>query len=172
MRPLLLLTLIAAIPCAAQQAAPASPLGIFFTHTGTWEGESWTIRGPQGKVVTRQRETVGHEAGGHVLTIHGLGTMVRAGKTDTIHHAFAIMHLSQDGTRLHMRAFTAEGRWLDPEITATPRGYNWQMADPRVGLIKYEMRIDEQGRWIEDGYMSRDDGKTWMHFLGMVLVKQ
>ncbi|MDX2262774.1 MAG: hypothetical protein SFU84_13870 [Gemmatimonadales bacterium] len=172
MRPLLLLTLIAAIPCAAQQASPTSPLGIFATHTGVWEGESWTIRGPQGKVITRQRETVGHEAGGHVLTVHGLGTMLRAGKTDTIHHAFAIMHLSQDGTRLHMRAFTAEGRWLDPEITATPRGYNWQMTDPRVGPIKYEMRIDEQGRWIEDGYMSRDDGKTWMHFLGMVLVKQ
>ena len=141
MRPLLLLSLLAALPCAAQQAAPASPLGIFSTHTGTWEGESWTIRGPQGKVVTRQRETVGHEAGGHVLTIHGLGTMVRAGKTDTIHHAFAIMHLSQDGTRLHMRAFTAEGRWLDPEITATPRGSSTCWKHSAMSAVSFSCTI-------------------------------
>lgn len=159
-----------AIPCttplAAQSDSPA--LGAFTTRTGEWAGEAWMIRGPGGRVRVRQHEWVGHEAGGHLITVRGLGVM----GADTVHHAFAVIHRTQDGTGLAMRAFTAEGRWLDPEIVATERGYTWTMRDPRIGLVKYEQSFDDQDRWIENGFFSRDDGKTWTQFLGMVLVRR
>ena len=71
-----------------------------------------------------------------------------------------------------MRAFTAEGHWLDPRIELTENGYTWYMHDPRIGDIRYEMKIDEQDRWVEDGYASTDHGKTWTQFIGMVLTKK
>lgn len=152
------------------QSSPA--LGIFATVRGEWEGEAWMIRGPEGRVTVRQREWVATEAGGTVITVRGLGTFTADGKEQTIHSAFAVIHASADGSGLAMRAFTAEGRWIDPEIVRTERGYTWKMRDSRVGLIRYEMTLDENNRWIENGFFSRDDGATWSQFLGMVLTRK
>ena len=113
MRTLFLPLLLLAAPLAAQD----HPLGIFGRLTGEWEGDSWMIRGPQGRVTVRQREWVALEAGGTVVTVRGLGVL----GSDTVHHAFAVIHRSPDGARVQMRAFTAEGHWLDPEIVATAR---------------------------------------------------
>lgn len=153
--------------------SPASRLGVFGAYQGAWEGEAWMIRGPEGRITVRQQEWVSLEAGGTVVTVKGLGTISRAGKLDTVHLAFAVIHpsLREEGAVI-MRAFTTDGRWLDPAITRTPNGYNWTMTDPRAGQIKYEMSFDEQGRWIENGYFSRDNGTTWQQFMGMVLTRK
>jgi hypothetical protein len=70
------------------------------------------------------------------------------------------------------RARPREGHWLDLDSIATEKGYTWFMTDPRIGKIKYEIVLDGQGRWVEDGYFSRDDGTTWTQFMGMVLTKK
>ncbi len=157
-----------ASPLAAQQAA--APHGVFATLQGHWQGPAWSLR-REGRVEVTQDEWVWTEAGGKVIAVRGLGTRSNAGKVDTVHHAFAVMHLNHEGTALQMRAFTAEGRWIDPEIEVTEKGYTWRMTDPRVGKIRYEMVIDEQGRWVENGYFSRDDGATWTPFVGMTLSR-
>lgn len=164
----LLIPVMLLATAAAQAQAPAHPLGAFATRTGEWAGEAWMIRGPGGRVAVQQHEWVGHEAGGHVITVRGLGTI----GSDTVHHAFAVIHRAQDGSGLLMRAFTAEGRWIDPEIVATEHGYTWTMRDPRIGLVKYEQSFDEEDRWIENGFFSRDEGKTWTQFMGMVLARR
>lgn len=72
-----------------------------------------------------------------------------------------------------MRAFVGlgGGNWLDPKFAFTTNGYNWKMTDPRAGLIRYDMVFDAQGRRVEKGVMSRDEGKTWMPFFEMVLTR-
>lgn len=154
-------------PAAAQERS-APDLGIFGTIAGEWEGDAWMMRGPQGRIEAHQREWVMPEAGGTVITVRGLG-MVGA---DTVHHAFAVIHRNRDNSGITMRAFTADGRWIDPEITATGSGYTWSMTDPRAGRIKYEMALSSDGAWQENGFYSRDNGATWTQFMGMTLRRK
>jgi hypothetical protein len=164
----LLLSLILASPVMAQPAsAPASPLGVISRLVGEWEGDAWMMR-REGRVSVRQKEWVTLEAGGTLAVIRGLGTL----GADTVHQAFAVVHPNHERTGHMMRAFTAEGHWLDPEIEITATKATWRMTDPRIGNIRYEISIDEQGRWIENGFFSRDNGATWTPFLGMTLTKK
>ncbi len=170
-------TILAAMTVAVASFVPsavgaqARSLGVFADLAGEWDGEAWMMR-PEGRVTVRQREWVWPEAGGTIVAVRGLGTREHAAGLDTVHHAFAVIHRNRENTGIQMRAFTAEGHWLDPEIALTEKGYTWKMFDPRAGHIRYDMFIDDQGRWVENGYMSRDEGKTWMQFMGMVLRRQ
>lgn len=171
MRRLMVCTALLAGPLAAQTATPAAGLGALGTLVGEWEGDAWSMRA-EGRLAVRQREWVAHEAGGTVLAVRGIGTITANGQDRVVHHAFAVIHQNHEKSGIMMRAFTAEGHWLDPQIELTPRGYTWQMTDPRYGLMKYVMIIDDQGRWIEDGFLSRDGGKTWIQTMGMVLTRK
>jgi hypothetical protein len=164
--------LLLSAPLAAQATTPATDhLAVFKQLIGEWEGDAWSMR-REGRVEVRQKEWVSTEAGGTMIAVRGLGMRTVEGKEQPVHQAFAVIHHNHDGTGIMMRAFTAEGHWLDPEIVATEQGYTWYMTDPRIGRIKYEMVLDEQGRWVENGYYSRDDGKSWTHFMGMVLTRK
>lgn len=166
-------------PAAAQTAvAPpavtdsASPLGVFARLGGEWEGDAWMLRGPGARRDARQWERVEVHAGGTVIAVKGVGTEATAsGESRVVHDAFAVIHLDRDGVTPRMRAFVPGGRWLDVELVVRPDGYDWAMTDPRAGLIRYEMRIDEAGRWVERGFMSRDDGGTWTQFMEMTLTR-
>jgi hypothetical protein len=173
MRRLLLPAILLAAPMTAQSNPAPSPdrLAVFRQMIGVWEGEAWTIR-QEGRVSVRQKEWVSTEAGGTMIVIRGLGVLTTDGVERPVHQAFAVVHHNHERTGIMMRAFTGEGHWLDPEIIATEKGYTWFMTDPRIGKIKYEIVLDGQGRWVEDGYFSRDDGTTWTQFMGMVLTKK
>lgn len=168
----LLPLLMVALPVAAQSnPASGAGLGVLSRMVGEWEGDAWAQRA-EGRFTVRQQEWVALEAGGTVLSIRGRGTLTVNGQDRVIHQAFAVIHQNHEKTGLMMRAFTAEGHWLDPRIELTENGYTWYMHDPRIGDIRYEMKIDEQGRWVEDGYASTDQGKTWTQFIGMVLTRK
>lgn len=172
---LALLAFSLAAPLAAPLTAQVSKvpdLGVFSRHSGEWEGPAWYMRGPAGKSEVWQREWVAQEAGGTVVVVRGLGTVSADAAADTVHHAFAVIHRNLDDTGLAMRAFTADGRWIDPEIAATDSGYTWRLTDPRAGLIKYEMTLSADGVWQEDGFYSRDNGATWTQFMGMTLRRK
>jgi hypothetical protein len=173
MRRLLIPVTLMAAPLAAQSAPTASPdgLAVFKQLIGEWEGNAWSMR-PEGRVTVRQKEWVSTEAGGTMIVVRGLGVTNVNGAERPVHQAFAVIHNNHERTGIMMRAFTAEGHWLDPEIIPTAKGYTWYMADPRIGKIRYDMVVDEQGRWVENGFFSRDDGKTWTQFMGMVLTKK
>jgi hypothetical protein len=69
-----------------------------------------------------------------------------------------------------MRTFTMIGaNWTDPDLTVSADGYRWSMRDPRAGLIEYVMTFDSEGRWVETGRVSRDEGKSWMPIFEMKL---
>lgn len=37
---------------------------------------------------------------------------------------------------------------------------------------RYSMHLDEQGRWVESGEFTRDDGETWQPFLDTTLTRR
>ena len=173
MRTAPLLAAAALLTGAPQLAAQdGGSLGVFRDLTGEWSGEAWIIMGPQGKQTLTQREWVAPAAGGIVITVRGLGTERMPDGTDAVRHdAFAIIHLDHDGKTPLMRAFTANGNWMDMDLTILPAGYDWKMNDPRTGEVRYEMRFDDQGRWVEKGYATRDGGTTWFQFFEMTLSR-
>lgn len=162
-------------PAHTPAASSSNPLSLIARLVGEWEGDAWMIMGPQGKVPAKQREVVEAVAGGTAFTVKGLGTLTEAnGSTRVIHDAFAIIYVDHDHVTPRMRAYVAAegGNWIDPEFTLTANSYSWRMTDPRAGLIRYEMSFDAEGRWVERGVRSRDDGKTWMPFFEMTLKRK
>lgn len=170
---LLLAMLTLTPPLAAQHATRGTDLGVFTTLQGEWDGEAWMIigAGPEGRRTMRQQEWVSTAAGGTVIVVKGLGTeKLPDGSWVTRHDAFATIYTGRDG-RPAMRAFLANGQWMDMDLEVVPDGYTWRMVNPQVGLIRYDMRVVD-GRWVEKGFASRDDGKTWSQFMGMNLVRK
>jgi len=171
---LLLLFLVAPLASEAQSHATPAPLAFFSRLVGEWEGEAWIIMGPGGKQILQQRETVEAVAGGTVFTIKGIGTLKEPdGSVKVMHDAFATVYLDHDHVTPRLRAFVAHGaNWLDPDLTVTANGFSWSMKDPRAGMIRYDVAFDAEGRWVEKGVMSRDEGKTWTPFFEMTLSRK
>ncbi len=175
MRLLSILTSLAlvAVPLAAQSASPVSKLGVLADLPGEWEGEAWMIigPGPEGRRVLRQQEWISTAAGGTVVVVKGLGTeKMPDGSWVTRHDAFATIYMGRDG-KPAMRAFLADGSWLDMGFDLVPDGYTWTMNHPRAGLVRYDMRVVD-GKWVEKGFASRDAGTTWNQFMEMTLVRK
>lgn len=147
-----------------------SPLAALAFLVGDWEGDAWMVLGPGGKTPVRQREWVRWMAGGTVLAVQGVGRLA-ADTTKIIHDAFATIALGNDRRTIGFRAQTPYGQ-LDPAFELLPNGYNWEMYDPRAkSTIRYEMRLDAAGRWVEKGYRPGANGER-IQFFEMTLTRK
>jgi hypothetical protein len=68
-----------------------------------------------------------------------------------------------------MRAYRSDGHYVDVDITVGENGLVWQFEVPEMGKVRYTIRINERGQWVEYGEMSRDDGAHWHQFFTMTL---
>ncbi len=159
----------------AQPAPSATPpqLALFAKLVGEWEGEATAVMGPGARHVLRQTERVEAVAGGTAFAVRGTGhERIPNGAEQVTFDAFAVIFLDHDHVTPRMRTFTMfGGNWTDPDFTLDANGYRWSMRDPRAGLIRYEMSFDAEGRWVETGSVSRDEGKTWMPIFEMRLKR-
>lgn len=161
-----------AFSLAAQQRQPpqgaVAPLGFL---VGRWEGPATIDMGPRGgRREVRQREWVGTAAGGHVVTVVGQGREKQADGTDKlIFDAFAVIYQDREG-RPALRAFLANGQWVDATFELKERGFVWGYSDPRAGQIRYTVTLTPEGRWNEVGERS-GDGQAWSRFLEMTLER-
>lgn len=177
MRHLLLSASLLLAPAALVAQAPpvGTPpqLALFTKLVGEWEGEATAVMGPGAKHVLRQTERVEAVAGGTAFAVRGRGyEKMPSGAEQITFDAFAVIHLDHDHATPRMRTHTMQGgNWADPELTLRAGGYTWSMRDPRAGLIKYDMHFDAEGRWVETGAVSRDDGATWMPIFEMKLKR-
>ncbi|MGV3709057.1 MAG: hypothetical protein ACO1Q7_09455 [Gemmatimonas sp.] len=159
-------------PPVSTMESPAA-LSLFAKLVGEWEGEATAVMGPGARHVLRQTERVEPVAGGTAFAVRGRGFEKMAnGVEQMTFDAFGVIYLDHDHVTPRMRTFTMQGgNWADPEFTLTADTYSWTMRDPRAGLIKYDMLFDREGRWIETGALSRDNGVTWMPIFEMKLKR-
>lgn len=167
----LLLTPTLAMSQAHTPPAPPAPLALFARLVGEWQGEATAVMGPGAKHVLRQTERVEAVAGATAFAVRGRGFEKMAdGREQMTFDAFAVIYLDHDHATPRMRTFTMQGgNWTDPEFTLSADGYQWSMRDPRAGLIRYVMTFDQEGRWVETGAVSRDEGATWFPIFEMKL---
>lgn len=133
---------------------------------GDWEGEA-TIRMGNGEPETvAMVETAEYLLDGQVLTFKGVGRV----DGEIVHHAFATISFDALEDAFTMRSFTAEGMHSDPEVVIDEDGaLTWTLVAP-MGTMRYVIRQDDGGRWVETGAFSRD-GETFNDFFKMVLTR-
>jgi hypothetical protein len=158
---------------AQMQAPPLEEMKKFEFLVGDWEGTGWMGFDPEQREDSRVTERAGYKLGGAVLVIEGIG---RAGEPGTdservVHNALGIVSFDRDRGDYTMRAYRADGQYVDAWIKPDDDGLTWGFDIPGVGSMRYTMTINAQGQWHEIGEVSRDEGATWNQFFEMTLDK-
>ncbi|HEU4829788.1 MAG TPA: hypothetical protein VFT04_11400 [Gemmatimonadales bacterium] len=160
-----------ALPLAAQVAAPAGGMRQLDWLIGEWNGTGTmsmgTGRQHEGSIVERATR----HAGGHAITLEGLGKAAQAaGDSIVVHDAFALIWYDAGANAFRMKTFRATGHTVEPEIAVSAGKIVWGFTDPRAGRIRFTVTHLPDDRWHEVGEASRD-GTTWMKFFEMNLTR-
>lgn len=171
-----LLLLVCALPHAAlaQSVTPnATEMSRLSFLVGQWRGEGWILMGRNERRTFRQSETVQSKVDGTVLVIDGLGKGVKTGDLaeSVIHNAFAVISYDKDAKKFRWQAFRGDGTSFDVVPVIADKTIVWGFTDARAGEIRFTIKLNEKGQWVELGEMSRDAGKTWVQFFEMELDK-
>lgn len=139
---------------------------------GKWKGKSWSRTREGERIEGRVVEIVESKLNGSILTLEGLGSSgdpeAEGAKLD--HHAFAVIHFDPDRGQYRMHSYK-DGKFLDAELAMTGEdAARWRFAVPNGGRVRFDIALDEAGRWTETGEWSAD-GETWMPFFGMTLER-
>lgn len=138
---------------------------------GDWQGAGWIEMGPNQRHTFRQTEKIQLKAGGAVMQIEGLG-LERVGEKEVpIHQAFAIVSYDNAAKRYRFNAWRAGGGAIECEPEIGDKQLVWSFKDPRSEMqIRFTIKLDAAGRWVEIGEVSRDSQK-WQQFFEMTLQK-
>jgi hypothetical protein len=109
--------------------------------------------------------------GGRVVLLEGHGTAPgpEGAAPVTVHEAFGVLSYDADAGRYLLRAFKADGQYVDADVEVGERRLVWEFATPQ-GQVRYTLTLDDAGRWREVGEFSRD-GATWSGFFEMTLER-
>lgn len=149
--------IIAGIAQSQQPPEALPPAEAMAYMLGHWQGEGWRMS-PQGeRQVYRIDETLTSRAGGHAISIVGIGTDGEGDAAREIHNAFGLIWQERDGS-YRMRSVVAPGFTIEttPELTAN--GYVWELNAGPVQM-RYETVI-EGDVWVETGARILPTGET------------
>lgn len=137
--------------------------------TGKWTGEGWVQRGPGEPMRYKQTEEVVFKLDGLVLLIEGTGRDPQSG--EVTFNAMATVSYDEASKSYKMRSHS-DGRYLETElkVSETGKGFEWGFA-AGPGRVRYVMKIDDAGAWVETGEFLRD-GAPPMKMLEMKVQKQ
>ena len=169
---LLALALALSAAAAAQPPAPspepAEKMRALAFLAGEWEGDAWMQMGPDRRETVTQRERVGWVAGGEVLLIQGQG---RQGD-QVVHDAVAAIAWDPQARDYVIWTYRAGGGPSHaPTIEVGENRVVWGFDAPGR-KVRFTIRLDESGRWVESGEWSGDGGTTWRPFFGMTLTRK
>ena len=161
-------------PPAASPPAPSPKdrMAALQFLVGEWEGEAWSQMGPGPREIVQQHELVEWKVNGELLLIQGRGTQRDAatGAERVVHEAMAVVAWDP-GARQHvMWTYRAGAAPTIPQVTVGDKTVVWGFDTPR-GKVRFTIRLDEQGRWVENGEYSAD-GAKWTGFFGMTLTRR
>ncbi|GMU66613.1 MAG: hypothetical protein AMXMBFR36_28870 [Acidobacteriota bacterium] len=161
-----------ALAAAAQAPPPSSPearekMQALARMVGEWEGEAWSEMRPGAREVATQREIVEWAAGGEALLVRGSGSV----EGRVVHEAVGLIFWDARAQGYAMWAYRAGSGATTQQLRLEGDTLIWGFTTPG-GEIRFTQRIDGEGRWIETGERSADQGATWQPFLGMTLSRK
>lgn len=169
---LLPLPLLAQRPPSPEETENRTAMQHLDFLVGTWEGEGWMERAGQ------QYPFLGHEVvqsllDDMIVTVEGLHKANVPGHPEpvVVHNAFGVFSYDAEADHYRFKTYLSNGQGGDYDAHLRDDALVWTMESPRMGTVRYTIRIDEQGRWHEIGERSAD-GKTWEQFFEMTLARQ
>jgi hypothetical protein len=161
-----------ALAAAAQGPPPSSPearekMQTLARMVGEWEGEAWSEMRPGARELVTQREIVEWTAGGEVLLVRGSGSV----EGRVVHEAVGLIFWDARAQSYAMWAYRAGNGATTQQLRLEGDALIWGFSTPG-GEIRFTQRIDGEGRWVESGERSADQGTTWQPFLGMTLLRK
>lgn len=161
---------VAAQAPAQVATSPSERLKPLLFLEGQWKGQGWIMLGPGKRSEFNQTETVEQKLEGSIIAIEGRGTDTKDDKR-VIHHAFATMAYDAPSGTYRMRAYKADGSYLDALATVNANGsVSWGFAMPKMGQVRFTMELNGKGQWHETGEFS-PDGTKWFPNFEMTLDK-
>jgi hypothetical protein len=137
---------------------------------GQWKGRGWIVLGPGKRSEFNQTETVERKLEGSIITIEGRGTDMQDASR-VIHHAFATMAFDKPSGTYRMRAYKADGSYIDALAKVNDNGsVSWGFEMPKMGQVRFTMELNAKGQWHETGEFS-PDGTKWYQNFEMTLDK-
>lgn len=139
---------------------------------GDWEGDGWISFGPDQVHQFNQTEKVQYKLEGAILMIEGKGIDKNSTPENQriIHMAFAILNYDQHKQTYLIRAYKANGQYVDSDVKVGENSLVWGF-EISQGKVKYIIKINEKGQWHEVGQFSRD-GENWVKNFEMTLNKK
>jgi hypothetical protein len=135
---------------------------------GSWAGKGWIQMGRERKNFIQTEAVVG-KANGTVYVIDGLG--VDEANQKPVHQAFAVISYDLNAKKYLIRAFLANGNYIDGNIKVDADGkIIWGYRHPQAGEIRYTITAFG-GTWNEKGEMNRD-GSAWIPIFEMNLTRK
>jgi hypothetical protein len=163
---LLLVLILTCCAFAQEETLPViAEQPLFSTLLGSWEGEGWSMQGPDQRVEFKQTEQIEAKADGHVVTIEGTGRDPESG--DVSFEAYAVV--AYDGEQKLIWTAYNNGNILTLEPTIADNSLTWGFP-VEGGEIRYTITV-EGNRWTEVGEFSSDAGSTWVQTFEMNLTK-
>lgn len=132
---------------------------------GQWRGTGWIQQG-KSRETFAGTENVQRKINGLALLVEG-NFKNKEGKV--IHETIALLSPNLQRKNYDFRAYLADGNGGDYEFKAVEDGWQWGFQFPG-GTIRYDIKINDNS-WVETGYFSQDNGKTWMNIFEMRLQK-
>lgn len=153
-------------PSAAVELQP--PLLPLARLAGEWEGEAEVLMPTGRRITLRQHERVVPRLGGAVLVVEGTG---RGESGEVEFNALGVFSVDAATGTVYLDAFTREGRHTRVAPTLLDDGFDWQVTPEAGPRLRYQMRFDDAGRWVETGEVSLDGGATWLPTFSMTLTR-
>jgi hypothetical protein len=146
---------------AAQRAAIAK----LDFMVGEWTGEG-SIVTPNGRFDFRQTEAIRPNLDGAILLIDGRGYARAApAAAAPAFSAFAVISFDEVNSAYAFRSYSS-GHYGDFSARFLDDGaFEWN-----APTMRYVVRIDDKGRWVETGER-RDENGEWTHFFDMTLMR-
>ena len=151
-----------------EQARPAIATEPLFANLiGNWEGEGWTMLGPEQRVEFDQVEIIESKANGHVVVVEGLGNNKETG--ELAFQAFGIFSYDVVNQKYQFTAYQTNGYSITVEPELTDDSFVWGF-DTGQGTIRYTANITDT-TWSQIGEFSPDGGENWFQTFEMNLTK-
>ena len=147
--------------------APLASEPLFAKLIGTWEGEGWTMLGPNERAEFKQTELVEAKANGHAITVEGLGKDKESG--ELVFQAFGVFSYDAEKDAYVLTTFQTEGYSITMNPEVTDDGFIWGFDVPQ-GTVRYTATLTDTS-WTEIGEFSPDGGETWFQTFEMNLTK-
>ncbi|MBV9874871.1 MAG: hypothetical protein JO025_09115 [Verrucomicrobia bacterium] len=142
---------------------------------GRWKGSGYFEYSPGQRRNFTETETVQAKLDGLMALFEGEGkSNSEQGTEITVHSALALASYDDLAKAFKWHAYRADRGALssiDTEATVGNNKLQWGFANPRGGMIRFTIELNDKGEWFEVGESSAD-AKTWQKFMEMTLVRE